>query len=710
MRVVVASSGLGHIARGIEAWAADLGRALAERNMAVQVCKGGGRVATPYERVIPCWHRESAQARRLLRCMPRFLGWRLGAGSDYEIEQTTFAWNLIQHLRREPADVLHVQDPLVALIAQRANQIGWIRTRTILAHGTEETPDFLRKITYLQHLAPWHQEQCSSAGVAKPTWTAIPNFVDTDLFRSGRSDPLRAELGIPDKALVVLSVAAVKRQHKRIDHLLGEFARLRQTDPDLPVWLIVAGGWEAETDELVAEGTRALGDRVRFLVRFPRQRITELYRAADAFVLCSLKEMMPIALLEAAASGLPCLVNRHPVLQWIIGSGGGATDMETSGALADALRELLHNAERRQLLGGHARRHCLASFSKDAVINQILEYYRLVLTHDRPAPVELHRPLVQGTAGSATPRSVSVVIPSFNSGRFVTQAVESALAQTVTPDQIIVIDDGSSDDTRERLAQYRDKIRYVYQDNRGVAAARNHGIECSQDEFVAFLDADDVWHPRKLELQLKALAQNPRIALLGASTYGWPADGVPDVDDAATALVAMVPWERLAVRNQFTTSSVLARRDVLHRVGLFDTALHGPEDFDLWLRVAEVASVANLQLPLTGYRTVADSLGRQAGTMERGLRRVLQKLDQKDAWRGRRLLRRKAHSYCRYSCAYLHATGGSRRMALTSLIDSLRWYPLPYRRSEVRMSLARARMLTMIIWRLVRGIDGARAA
>ena len=379
LTIAVASSGLGHVARGIEAWADDLAAALAARGEDVILCKGAGTASRPYERVVSCLRREAPATLRLLRYLPRRLSWRVGLGSGYGVEQTTFALNLVRLLRRERIDVLHVQDPQVAVIAQRARRMGLIRTRTILAHGTEEPPAFLKRIQYLQHLAPWHLEQIRAGGVWKPTWTAIPNFIDTERFSPGRSDAIRSELNIPANALIVLTAAAIKRNHKRIHHLLAEFAKLRQQAPDLPVWLVVAGGWESETDELIAEGARLLGDRVRFLVRFPRERMSELYRTADVFALCSLFEMMPIALIEATASGLPCVVNAHPILEWMTGPGGVRVDMAAPGELSTALAALLADPARRQTLGRAAREHCLANFSRDAVVNQILDYYQRVL-------------------------------------------------------------------------------------------------------------------------------------------------------------------------------------------------------------------------------------------------------------------------------------------------------------------------------------------
>ncbi len=378
MKIAIASSGLGHVNRGIEAWAEDLSAALDARGEQVVLYKGGGVAVRSYERVVPCLTREAPRTKRLLRHFPARFSWRFGLGSGYGVEQTSFAWNLIRALRRERADILHVQDPRVALLAQRARRLGVIRTRTILAHGTEEPAAFLKRIEFLQHLAPWHLENLKAEGVWKPAWTAIPNFIDTERFHPGRAGPLRAELGIPANALVVLTAAAIKRGHKRIDYLLHEFARLRSEAPDLPVWLVVAGGWETDTDDLIAEGTRLLGERVRFLVRFPRARMPELYRVADAFVLCSLFEMMPIALIEAAAAGLPCVVNRHPILEWMTGSGGVALDMAAPGELARTLGERLANRVGLEELGRAARAHCLANFSQDAVLDRILSYYQCV--------------------------------------------------------------------------------------------------------------------------------------------------------------------------------------------------------------------------------------------------------------------------------------------------------------------------------------------
>ena len=385
MRIAIASSGLGHVARGIESWATDLARALDERGEAVVLCKGGGRAERDYERVVPCFRRRSPANDRVLRGLPGWAGWRFGIASPYGVEQTTFAMGLLGRLREHRVDILHVQDAQVARIVQEARRLGWVRTRTILAHATEESPEFLRKIVYLQHLAPAHLEEAKAAGTWRSTWTAIPNFIDTELFRPGAGDEARRELGIPPGAPIVLSVAAIKRDHKRVDHLVREFARMLAGSPGSAAHLVVAGGREAETDGVIAEGEALLGDRVRFLVDCPRARMSGLYRAADAFALCSVKEMMPIALLEATSSGLPCVVSNHPVVTWMAGPGGESVDMEAAGALASALARLLEDPTALARRGLASRRHCLANFDRDRVVDQVLDYYRFVGARGRRA-------------------------------------------------------------------------------------------------------------------------------------------------------------------------------------------------------------------------------------------------------------------------------------------------------------------------------------
>src|SRR5215813_12555730 len=124
--------------------------------------------------------------------------------------------------------------------------------------------------------------------------------------------------------------------------------------------------------------------------------------------------------------------------------------------------------------------------------------------------------------------TVSAVIPVYNNRPYVAAAVRSVLSQTRPPDEVIVVDDGSTDGTAEALVPYRASIRYVYQENRGEPAARNRGVREAQGEYVAFLDGDDLWHSNKLELQMEYLRKQPSCALVYTDMSTFDENGVID--------------------------------------------------------------------------------------------------------------------------------------------------------------------------------------
>jgi glycosyltransferase involved in cell wall biosynthesis len=200
---------------------------------------------------------------------------------------------------------------------------------------------------------------------------------------------------------------------------------------------------------------------------------------------------------------------------------------------------------------------------------------------------------------------VSVVIAAYNSGRFVGQAVKSVLAQTYRPFEIVVVDDGSTDDTAEVLAGFGGGLRYVRQENGGPAAARNRGIGEASGELVAFLDADDEWHAEKLSRQWEALAASPRAGLVHTDVWYWDqTQGSRYRRTGARAESQGDCYPRFFWRNPVTLSTVLLRRDCLRRVGGFDESIRRPsaEDYDLWLRIARHYPLAYLNEPLVTYR------------------------------------------------------------------------------------------------------------
>lgn len=295
---------------------------------------------------------------------------------------------------------------------------------------------------------------------------------------------------------------------------------------------------------------------------------------------------------------------------------------------------------------------------------------------------------------------VSVVIPSYNSAAYVADAIESVLAQTLPAAEIIVIDDGSTDETAALLRRYRGRIRSIHQENGGVSAARNRGVHAANGDFIAFLDADDIWHPSKLEFQMQAFNRIPSLGLLGTRYVVLPAP-FPRIEEMPSDLYQFIHWQQLTVRNYLCASSVIARSSIVNIAGEFDTDLQGPEDRDLWLRIAEFSTAVNLNLALVGYRIVPGSVSRQPERCISSLKRIIAKLDQRQAWRGRWLLRRKALSYIEHEAADLHRCAGNVRRAIGHSLRSFAMYPFPYRPSETEVSLERLKRLGSILLRLM---------
>ena len=209
--------------------------------------------------------------------------------------------------------------------------------------------------------------------------------------------------------------------------------------------------------------------------------------------------------------------------------------------------------------------------------------------------------------------TVSVIIPTYNRGALLVEAVESALAQRRPPEEILVIDDGSRDDTAARMAAYGERVRYVRQANAGPSAARNHGFRLARGEFLALLDSDDLWTPDRLERQLEVLQRHPDTDVVFGREVLFGA-GQPDRDwnlhDPEVLRVLrlttgpLVPILPLLIReNVVPTSTALFRRALLDRTGGIDESLRQAEDWDLWLRFALAgARFAYVPRPLSRRR------------------------------------------------------------------------------------------------------------
>jgi glycosyltransferase involved in cell wall biosynthesis len=204
---------------------------------------------------------------------------------------------------------------------------------------------------------------------------------------------------------------------------------------------------------------------------------------------------------------------------------------------------------------------------------------------------------------------VSVIIPSYNSARFVAQAVESALAQTYPDFEVIVVDDGSTDHTQVVLASYSNRIRTIYQENRGPAAARNTGFRRSRGDYLLFLDSDDLIPPDKLALHVPFLETQPGFGLVYSAWQQINEDGTQVLGQVRPNKQGQLLKDILRRDLFFFPGAAVIRRECLERVGPFDESLYGCEDADMWLRLARAGyAFGYIDLPLFQYRFHAGSI------------------------------------------------------------------------------------------------------
>ncbi|KAA3628682.1 MAG: glycosyltransferase [Proteobacteria bacterium] len=308
---------------------------------------------------------------------------------------------------------------------------------------------------------------------------------------------------------------------------------------------------------------------------------------------------------------------------------------------------------------------------------------------------------------------VSVIIPAYNCAPYLPTAIESVLSQSHEDLELIVVDDGSTDTTSSILEPYVGRIRLLRQKNAGAAAARNYGLALAKGELIAFLDADDWWEPCKLAAQVTAFEEFPMAGLVFADFFVADAQGKLLMERGIRWKYGIVrndkitPWSKVFEKNRaighdkclkhhqnvaayegriatwlfqgnmINTCSVLIRRDVLEKVGEFDTSLETEEDYDYWLRVAQSWPIVYIDLPLLTFRrrpgqlTQADKIDRVVSNVAKVLMRAADRLA--DELSPREIDSRLARIYL--DLGVIHLRQGRIVEARESLMESLKRRP-----------------------------------
>ncbi len=246
--------------------------------------------------------------------------------------------------------------------------------------------------------------------------------------------------------------------------------------------------------------------------------------------------------------------------------------------------------------------------------------------------------------------AISVVIPTFNRSDLLRRALDSVLAQTCPAGEIIVVDDGSTDGTAERVRERYPEVKLIAQENRGVSAARNTGIDSSSGDWIAFLDSDDEWLPEKLEKQMAMLVNHPDMKICHTGEI-WLRNGLPLAQLEKHRKPSGWVFQKCLPLCAISPSSALIDREIFDTVGLFDESLPACEDYDLWLRISVRYPVHCVEEPqIIKHGGHAGQLSRQWG-LDRyrilALEKILNSglLEAEDALATRRILQRKCRIY-----------------------------------------------------------------
>ena len=246
--------------------------------------------------------------------------------------------------------------------------------------------------------------------------------------------------------------------------------------------------------------------------------------------------------------------------------------------------------------------------------------------------MSLDSPAMEKTSDPLLPLSplakglVSVIIPNYNHTKFIRGAIHSALNQTYPRFEIIIVDDGSTDNSREVVSEFGNRVHYIWQENQGLAGARNTGIRAARGEFIGLLDADDLWQPNFLDVMIALADKHPDAAVYYCCARGMDITG-QDLSQifGGPPIPSASLFHSLLRANFLIPSTIMMRRFVAINAGLFDQALRSCEDWDLWLRLLPDHDFVGTSACLVRYRLHGSSLSTNPSGMQKALRAVVEK-------------------------------------------------------------------------------------
>jgi glycosyltransferase involved in cell wall biosynthesis len=369
-----------------------------------------------------------------------------------------------------------------------------------------------------------------------------------------------------------------------LDLLIRAFGRTVQSHPLARLVLVGDGPMRDQMIETAVNHN--IVEKVIFTGMIPHEEVASLLQLADVAVLSprvneAALAQSPLKLFEYMAAGKAIVAPAMPNVAAIINDqeNGLLVAPDSEAELAQALSRLLADGEMRQQLGQTAQAQALSRHSWETAVTAIE-----AILYDQ---IEVRRrsSMNRFTNGQAAP-IVSVVVPAYNQAHYLPQTLDSIRAQTFADYEIVLVDDGSTDETPFVARRYAGRVRYIHQTNQGLAAARNTGIQAARGRYVALLDSDDAWEPDYLARMMVLAQQEPKTAVFYC--------GVTYIDENGRALPQpgssrVVPpaqmYHTLLRANFLVPSTIFMRCEAALAVGLFDPDFRRLQDWELWLRL-----------------------------------------------------------------------------------------------------------------------------
>ncbi|MCP4687391.1 MAG: glycosyltransferase [Desulfobacterales bacterium] len=439
----------------------------------------------------------------------------------------------------------------------------------------------------------------------------IPNTVDTRLFRPAPHPPK-----IPGR---IGYVGRLTRE-KSVDLLIRAAAGLEGVS-----LLIIGDGPQREPLENLAAGLRV---KTRFCGVTPNDKLPELLRACEGFALPSELEGNPKALLEAMACGLPVIGANVPGVRELINhKRTGYLCEHSEDGIRRAIAALMKDPALRKETGENARQFIVDNYSLESAVSREFQLLQTVKKHakrgrrdarSRKPPLNpLNRVMNPGVPmkrNGSSPPVVSVLMSAYNERRWIGEAIESILAQTWGDFELIIADDGSNDGTSRIIEGYKAvdrRIRVItHPEPMGLANTLNEMIGVARGFYFARMDGDDIAREDRFEKQIRYLKKHPEVGMVGSFCREMDADGrIVGTWRRPTTDFAL--QKALYKYNPFIHSSVILRREVFDKVGLYNPACRYAQDIELWLRVSREFKLGNIGEPLVDLRVDWDKLNRK---------------------------------------------------------------------------------------------------